>query len=214
MAERFEAAATPDSSEIRLRAILAGMLDPVVTIDAHGTVQQASASVRSVFGWEPGDLVGRNVNVLMGEPHRSLHDGYLARYRETGETHILDRTREFEVVHKDGTPLVCELSVSRVDVPGESEPLFIGSFRDVTARRAAERALSERERRLSALAPALTCLGIWWNLGLVVQFALQLMNRQRLELDVILYNQVVALPTQALDIARRLLFERDALFKN
>jgi hypothetical protein len=71
-----------------------------------------------------------------------------------------------------------------------------------------------RERRLSALAPALTCLGIWWNLGLVVQFALQLMNRQRLELDVILYNQVVALPAQALDIARRLLFDRDALFKN
>jgi hypothetical protein len=71
-----------------------------------------------------------------------------------------------------------------------------------------------RERRLSALAPALTCLGIWWNLGLVVQFALQLMNRQRLELDVILYNQVVALPAQALDIVRRLLFERDALFRN
>ena len=40
------------------------------------------------------------------------------------------------------------------------------------------------------------------------------MNRQRLELNVIFYNQVVALPAQALDIARRLLFDRDALFKN
>jgi PAS domain S-box-containing protein len=153
LAERPEdsSATTPNSSEVRLRAILAGMLDPVITIDAHGTVQEASASVRSVFGWEPGELVGRNVSVLMGEPHRSLHDGYLARYRETGETGILNRTREFEVICKDGTTLVCELSVSRVDVPGEPEPLFIGSFRDVTARRAAEQALAERERRLSAV---------------------------------------------------------------
>lgn len=146
-----DSGAAPNSSEIRLRAILAGMLDPVVTIDGHGTVLEASASVRSVFGWEPGELIGRNVSVLMGEPHRSLHDGYLARYGRTGETAILNRTREFEVVRKDGTPLVCELSVSRADVPGEPEPLFIGSFRDVTARRRAEQALAERERRLSAV---------------------------------------------------------------
>ena len=151
LAERSEDASTPNSSEVRLRAILAGMLDPVVTIDAHGTVQEASVSVRSVFGWEPHELIGRNVSVLMGEPHRSLHDGYLARYRQTGETSILNRTREFAVVRKDGTPLVCDLSVSRVDVPGEPEPLFIGSFRDVTARRKAEQALAERERRLSAV---------------------------------------------------------------
>jgi two-component system sensor kinase FixL len=142
---------TANPTEVRLRAILAGMLDPVVTIDARGIVQEASASVQSVFGWEPAELIGRNVNVLMGEPQRSLHDGYLARYRETGVTNILGRTREFEVVHKNGTQLVCELSVSRVDVPGEPDPLFIGSFRDVTARRKAELALADRERRLSAV---------------------------------------------------------------
>ena len=148
---RHPSATVPDPTAIRLRAILAGMLDPVVTIDARGTVQEASESVRSVFGWEPRELLGRNVSVLMGEPHRSLHDEYLARYRETGETSILGRTREFAVVKRDGTPLVCELSVSRVDVPGEPGPLFIGSFRDVTARHKAEQALAERERRLSAV---------------------------------------------------------------
>ncbi len=137
--------------ELRFRALLAGMLDPVVTIDSHGTIQDASESVRHVFGWEPAELVGRNVNVLMPEPHRSAHDGYLAHYRSTGETNILNRTREFEVVRKDGAPLVCELSVSRVDVPGKQEPLFIGSFRDVTARKRAEIALAEREHRFRAI---------------------------------------------------------------
>jgi hypothetical protein len=53
-----------------------------------------------------------------------------------------------------------------------------------------------RDRRLTPLVPVVSLLGIWWNLGLVVQFALQMMDRQRLVLDVILYNQVVALPAQ------------------
>ncbi|MCC6630205.1 MAG: hypothetical protein IT340_22725 [Chloroflexi bacterium] len=71
-----------------------------------------------------------------------------------------------------------------------------------------------RERRLAPLVPVLSLLGIWWNLGLVIQFALQLMDRQRLELGVILYNQVVAVPARLLEIARTLLLDRDRLFKN
>ena len=118
----------------RLRALLAGMLDAVVTIDDHGTVQEASDSVERVFGYRPAELVGENVKVLMPAEHREQHDEYLARYRETGETWILDTTREFEVLRKDGSPITCELSVSRVDVPGQAEPVFCGTFRDVTNR--------------------------------------------------------------------------------
>lgn len=118
----------------RLRAVLAGMLDAVVTIDDHGTVQEASDSVQRVFGWKPSELVGKNVKVLMPAEHREHHDEYLARYRETGHTWILGTTREFEVLCKGGKPITCELSVSRVDVPGEDGPLFCGTFRDVTNR--------------------------------------------------------------------------------
>lgn len=137
--------------EVRLRALLAGMLDPVVTIDAFGIIQDASESVRSIFGYAPGEIVGQNVKLLMPEPHFSAHDGYLAHYRRTGETGIINRTREFEILRKDGTRLVCELSVSRVDPPGEDGPLFIGSFRDVTARVHAVRELHESEQRFRAI---------------------------------------------------------------
>jgi len=87
----------------------------------------------------------------MPEPYRSEHDSYLERYRQTGVTWILNRTREFEVFRKDGRPIVCELSVSRIDVPGEPEPLFCGSFRDVTERVQAQRQLGESERRFRAI---------------------------------------------------------------
>lgn len=135
----------------RLQALFQGMLDPVVTIDSRGKVLQAGDSVRDVFGYEPEELVGQNIRVLMPEPTRSEHDGYLENYRRTGATGILGRTREFGVLKKDGTSLVCELSVSRVDVPGDPEPLFVGSFRDITRRKRAEDGLAVSEQRFHAI---------------------------------------------------------------
>ena len=138
------------ASDVFHSALLAAVLDPTIAIDIHGIVVTASGSVEKVFGYAPAELCGKNIKVLMAEPHRSLHDQYLSNYRRTGNTNILGRTREFEVVRKDGEHLVCELSVARVDMPGGS-PLFIGSFRDVSARRAAEQALADSERRFRAI---------------------------------------------------------------
>lgn len=136
--------------EILYRALLGAVLDPTIAIDIQGTVVTASESVRTVFGYSPEELCGRNIKALMPEPHHSQHDVYLANYRRTGVTNILNRTREFEVLHKDGRTLTCELSVGRADMPGGT-PLFIGSFRDVTQRRVAEHALGESERRFRAI---------------------------------------------------------------
>ncbi|HEX9794061.1 MAG TPA: PAS domain S-box protein [Planctomycetota bacterium] len=127
-------------SEVRMRSILDGMLDPVVVTDAFGTILYANESSTAVFGYEPGEWIGENIRMLTPEPYRSEHDGYLANYRRTGETQILGRTREFPAIRKDGVEIAVELSVSRIDVPSRGEPLFCGSFREITARKETERA--------------------------------------------------------------------------
>jgi len=138
-------------SRTELMAILGGALDPIITIESNGTIRSANASCETIFGYPPGELVGRNVRLLMPEPYRSEHDGHLAHYLETGETAVLGRRREFPVVRKDGKQITIELSVSRVDLPGQGEPVFVGSFRDITERDRAMRALAASERKFRAI---------------------------------------------------------------
>ncbi len=138
-------------SDARHRALLKGVLDPLITIDLAGIIQSVSDSVEPVFGYLPDELVGRNIAVLLPEPYASEHDSYLERYRATGKTAILGTTREFKVLHKSGEEIDIELSVARVDIPGQAEPLFTGSLRDIRRRKAAEAALREREERLRAI---------------------------------------------------------------
>ena len=163
--------------ELRLRLLLQGMLDAVVAIDAYGTVRFTSDSVRDLFGWAPDELVGRNVKVLMPEPHASLHDDYLARYRETQETWILNTTREFEALHRDGRRFWIEISVARIDVPGDG-PLFCGAFRDISERKAAERRIKESEQRFRAIFDQeFQLVGLLAPSGLVLE-----MNRAAIQL--------------------------------
>lgn len=116
------------------RAALAAALDPIITIDFFGVIRSASNSIEQVLGWRPGEIIGKNVSVLMPEPYRSAHDGYLARYRETGETKILNRPRRLVALHKDGSVIPVEVAVSRADVPGGDRALFVGIIRDMRGR--------------------------------------------------------------------------------
>ncbi|MFT7679690.1 MAG: PAS domain S-box-containing protein [Planctomycetota bacterium] len=136
-----------ESSEARLQAVLASMLDAVITIDDHGLILGASESVTRLFGYQPAELLGNNISMLMPEPHRSAHDSYLQKYRTDKLTWILGTTREFVVIGRNGQSILVELSVNKVNLPDSIPSTFVGSFRDITARKRAERALIASERR-------------------------------------------------------------------
>lgn len=142
-----------------LRAVLASTLDPVITIDLGGVIHLASESIERVFGYRPSELIGRKVELLMPEPHRSAHDTYLARYRQTGQTTILGQPRELEAVRKDGTVFACEIAVSRADLPEPIGPVLTAIIRDLTNRKLAEselhrlnEALEQKNRELESFA--------------------------------------------------------------
>jgi PAS domain S-box-containing protein len=148
---RKPAGGSSHPGHVQAQAALAAALDPIITIDFEGVIQSASDSVERVFGWRPAEIVGRNVSILMPEPHRSAHDGYLERYHTTGRTNILNRPRRFDAMRKDGSLFPIELSVARAEGPDGGEPLFVGIIRDMTAQAAEEQSREIQQVRAQRL---------------------------------------------------------------
>lgn len=125
--------------EARYRAIFDTAVDAIVVIDEAGVVRALNPSAERLFGYAGPEVIGRNVNLLMAEPYRSAHDGYLARYRETGERRIIGIGRAVTGQRKDGSTFPLELSVA--EWREEGERFFTGVMRDVTERTRAEEQL-------------------------------------------------------------------------
>jgi two-component system, LuxR family, sensor kinase FixL len=142
----------PDSGE-RLRAVIDTAVDGVILIDSSGTVQTFNKACEELFGYAADEVVGRNVRMLMPEPYHGQHDDYLRRYLETGERRIIGIGREVSAQRKDGTVFPVELSVG--EAQQGADRIFVGTIRDVTARKEAETALILHSRELERLNRAL-----------------------------------------------------------
>ena len=138
------------SREARLRAVLETAVEGIVTINERGVILTANRAATVMFGYAPGEMIGQNVIMLMPEPTRSEHDGYLKRYLATGERRIIGQPREVEAVRKDGALLPIILSVGECVVGGER--IFTGIMHDNTERHRAERELQRSNRDLEQFA--------------------------------------------------------------
>ena len=128
-------------TSMRLRSVVETAADGILTIDERGIVDSINPAGARMFGYEPADLIGKNVSMLMPSPHAEEHDGYLARYLTTGEAHIIGVGRELLAKRKDGTTFPMRLAVSEMDLNGRRA--FTGIIADLSDRRQLERQVLE-----------------------------------------------------------------------
>lgn len=124
-----------------LEAVLNTILDGLITIDSEGSIQSFNPAAVRIFGYEPEEVIGRNVKMLMPDPYHSEHDGYLEHYKETGERKIIGIGREVAAKRKDGSVFPMELGVNEMQVDGKR--MFVGTIRDITERKEAEIAIAD-----------------------------------------------------------------------
>ena len=147
MQQRLRRATTAESdlrdTASRLNATFDTVIDGVITIDEQGVMESVNPAALRIFGYSANQLLGRNISMLMPEPYRSEHDGYLARYKATSEARIIGHGREVSGLRSDGTTFPMELAVSRT--PLHDRLLFTGVIRDISQRRQAQQELRTRE---------------------------------------------------------------------
>lgn len=119
-------------SEAELRATLTTVPSAMIVIDEQGLVRAFSAAAEAMFGRRAADMLGQPIELLMPEPYRSAHAGYLTRYLTTGDARIIGQSRIMNAVRADGTEFPIELWVG--DASTDTERLFTGFIRDHSVR--------------------------------------------------------------------------------
>lgn len=127
-------------------ALVAFAVDGIMAIDEKGTVRVYNKACERLFGYEASEVLGRNVKMLMPQPYRDEHDGYIAHYVATGEKHIIGIGREVSGRRKDGSTFPINLSVGEGFVRGERT--FLGIITDLSERQARDRKILELQNEM------------------------------------------------------------------
>ncbi len=71
----------------------------------------------------------------MPEPFRSAHDGYLEAYQRTGVARVIGKGTEVDALHRDGSRIPVQLTVSEVRQGAQADDFdgrhFIGIMSDL-----------------------------------------------------------------------------------
>src|SRR5262249_7484610 len=143
--ERKEAEIRIREAAVRLKAIVDTAVDGIITIDENGTVESLNFAAERLFGFSGDEVIGKNVKMLMPDPYRREHDGYLAAYVSTGQKRIIGSGREVVGLRKDGSTFPMDLAVSETRLG--SRRIFTGLVRDITERKRLEEELRRADER-------------------------------------------------------------------
>jgi len=128
-------------SDARWRAVVDAAVDGIIVIDARGRIEAFNHAAENMFGYAEADVLGRNISMLMPEPDRSKHDGYIRHHLDTGERKIIGIGRAVTGLRRDGQRFPLHLSVGEMEIDGERH--FTGILHDLSRRTELEDQLRE-----------------------------------------------------------------------
>jgi len=136
--------------ETHLKTILDTVLDATIVSEQDGTIVSFNAAAVRQFGYAEEEAVGQNLRILMPQPYRNEHDGYMHRYLATGEKRIIGVDRVVVGRRKDGSTFPMKLAVG--EIRSGDKAFFTGFVRDLTEREESAARLEEIQGELARLA--------------------------------------------------------------
>jgi PAS domain S-box-containing protein len=127
-------------SESRLAGILDITPEAIISIDRNGQIQLFNQGAESIFGYDSGEVLGRQLDVLLPKALRRRHAALVEEFDRAPEvSRKMSQRAEIVGVRRDGSEFPAEASLSKLDLGGEI--LFTVLLRDITERKQVERAI-------------------------------------------------------------------------
>lgn len=131
-----------------LKEIVETSVDAIIVINNRGIIEYVNRATLFLFLYIEGDLLGQNINLLMPQPDKKKHDGYLQNYEATGRRKIIGIGREVKAQRKNGEIFTCLLSISEVVSNGQR--FYTGIIHDISELKHAQENLLELNKSLES----------------------------------------------------------------
>ncbi len=133
----------------RYRLVVETASDAVVSIDESGAIILVNAATKRIFGYNPGELIGKPLTVLMPGAMRKLHETGFKRYLETGARHLNWQGTEVTALRANGEEFPAEVSFG--EMAADQQKVFTGFIRDISEKKRTQEAILASERNLSLI---------------------------------------------------------------
>jgi PAS domain S-box-containing protein len=119
-----------------LRGLLGAAPDAMLGVDDAGRIVIANGQAERLFGYDPGELDGQLIEVLVPESVRSVHPQRRAHYMAHTATRPMGAGLQLEGRRKDRSTFPAEISLSAIETAEDVR--VVAAIRDVTEHRRAE----------------------------------------------------------------------------
>ncbi len=141
-------------SEARHRVVVETASDAVVSIDESGVIILANPATGRIFGYDPEELIGKPLTVLMPRAKGKFHETGFKRYLETGERHLNWQGTEMTAQRANGEEFPAEVSFG--EMVADQRKVFTGFIRDISEKKRAEQALRDTHAELARMMRVMT----------------------------------------------------------
>ena len=135
--------------EQKFRTLLESSPDPMVISDAQGLITLVNRQAVALFGYEPQELLGQPVELLLPQRSRGGHVALRQGYTAAPEVREMGKARLLRAVTKEGRELPVNINLSSIQT--EQGLLVAAAIRDISEQQANE----VKIRRLTDLYAAL-----------------------------------------------------------
>jgi len=158
----------------------------IVLVNQQGKIVLANPSAGRMFGYEPDELVGKSIEILIPERFSSHHHQLRDGFYKNPSNRVMGQGRDLYGKKKDGTDLPVEVSLSHYKK--EDQLFAIAFIVDITKRKEIESSMLQQKRELEKITDKIRQLNASLEVKveertLILKEALQKLEQSQLELS-------------------------------